>query len=33
MHFHDRSPRVLKISSVHHLDDRGGGRGDTPVGL
>jgi hypothetical protein len=31
--FCDPSHQVLKTLSVHHLDDRGGGRGDTPVGL
>jgi hypothetical protein len=31
--FHDRSPQALKTLSVHHLDDLGGGRGDTTGGL
>ena len=31
--FHHRSPQVLKTLLVHHLDDLGGGSGDTTTGL
>jgi hypothetical protein len=31
--FYDPSHKVLKTLSVHHLDDLGGGRGDTTIGL